>query len=150
MAKKIIGCKDEAEEVKPISRRKTRKPHAMKIPGFDDARIVNYRSIPAPRNASPFDQYVVSNVTGNSLKEVGIRKGDWVMARRSSEAKTDDLIVVKTPCDVTLGFYHPKPYGVTILKRGNKAYPELYYLSTELEIIGVVVTSGRDWTKGGM
>lgn len=124
--------------------------NAARVPGLSDATITNYRYVPAPKNALPSDQYVITNVTGNSLSKVGIREGDWIMWKMTSKAKPGDLVVVSIPTGVTVKFYHPRPDGEIVLSSKHRAIRDHRYLPTEIEIRGVVVTNGHDWTEGGI
>ena len=95
-----------------------------------------------PRGARARDYFVV-RAHGESLIEVGIHHGDYVVCKRGHEARAGELAAVLTPDGVTLKhvFYER---SIVKLVPGNRAYKTLRYHAGDLLVQGVVVSVERN------
>lgn len=115
-----------------------------------DAEIIGHRLLPAPGNATAFDRYYVAKIRGESLIEERIATGDWVMFKETPKAEPGQLAVFSTPYGLTVKFYFPMRDGTVRLVSANKKFKPQVWLANEITICGVVVTSGRDWSRLGL
>lgn len=95
-----------------------------------------------PRGARARDFFVV-RARGESLIEVGIHDGDYVVCKRSNEARAGQLAAVLTPDGVTLKHVFYERQTVSLVP-GNKAFRTLRYHAADLLVQGIVVSVERD------
>ena len=115
-------------------------------PIFSDYyEILRYRKIPRPLHTAPSDQLYLARVSGDSLLDVRIADGDWIVFKATSEANAGRLCVVSTPHGLTVKFIWPHLTGAVILRSANPEYPDQVWEQSEIQIRGIVVQSGRDW-----
>ncbi len=129
-----------------IGEGKARPKRPQKAKSLADAKIIGHRWLPEPDSDTGFKEFFIIKILGNSLIDERIASGDWVMYGAADEAKAGQLIIANTPNGLTVKFYHPTPNGTVTLKPANRKHKDQVYSSSEIEIWGVVVSSGRDWT----
>lgn len=112
---------------------------------LDDTRIAGHRWYPKPRGYQPQSQYLVANVTGDSLRDVRISDGDWVMFCVTRKAHPGQLCVLATPDGLTVKFFFPQADGTVVLRSAHPNYPDRHWEASDVQVRGVVVASGRDW-----
>ncbi len=128
-----------------IGKRKGIAKRPQKAKSLADAKIIGHRWLPEPDSDTGFKEFFITKIMGDSLIDERIASGDWVMYGAADEAKAGQLVMVNTPRGLTVKFYHPNPDGTVTLKAANREHEDQIYLSPEIEIWGIVVTSGRDW-----
>ncbi len=114
-------------------------------PDLGDAVIIGHRWLPEPKGSTGEEHYFVARIRGDHLCGVRIYSGDWVMFKAAHKAKRGQLIVVRTSTGLTARFYHPKRNGRVVLKAVDGVTRDQVYDFDELDIIGIVTASGRDW-----
>jgi SOS-response transcriptional repressor LexA len=85
-------------------------------------------------------------VSWDSMIEWWIKSWDTVIVDRSLLPRVDDVVVASIDGDFTLKWYSKDIQGKVCLIAGNKEmYPEPFYPTEEMCIIGVVVSSFRKY-----
>lgn len=111
----------------------------------ETSTMAGVRTVPQPIGTLPTDKLIIRRVCGDSLIDVRIADGDWVMYKQADSAKPGQLVVISTPHGDTVKFYWPKEDGWVELKAANPEYPNQIWSEEEIVVRGVVVMSGQDW-----
>ncbi len=83
----------------------------------------------------PSSTYLLK-VDGDSMKDVGVMRGDMVIVNRSVNPRTGDMVVAEIDYEWTLKFLMKKGSQM-FLRAANKKYPDLYP-KQQLRVGGVV------------
>ena len=83
----------------------------------------------------------VFKVSGDSMQDVGILDGDWVIVKKTPEAKVGDVVLAVVDNEFTLKTYKKDSSGV-YLKPENKNYP-IIRPKYSLNIFGVAIGISR-------
>jgi SOS-response transcriptional repressor LexA len=103
---------------------------------------VRWREVKLPRWARASDQFVLSEICGNSLIGAGIQDGDLALIHLTTNIREGDLVAVLTPLGMLVKFLAYKN-GHIILKSANANYPPRTYDPAEVTIQGKVIRTER-------
>ncbi|XAL98250.1 transcriptional repressor LexA [Phycisphaeraceae bacterium D3-23] len=93
-------------------------------------------SPPGSRNTSKF----VLKVRGDSMIDVHIADGDYVVCEQRNAAKSGDIVVALVDNDeATLKYYRPQRDGTVHLEPANSAYEPIVVKKNQLQIQGVCI-----------
>ncbi len=112
--------------------------------GTPIAAVENPENLEVPARLAHPENYVL-RVQGNSMINDNIQDGDFVVIRKTTDARTGQTVVALINGDATLKRYHPKAGGVELHPR-NPAYPVIKVDSTDdFRINGVVLYVFRQY-----
>ncbi len=96
--------------------------------------------LPLPQDFTGDGQLFMLRVRGESMIEVGIMDGDFVVVRQESTANNGDIVVAGIPGDeATVKTYRRKGSNI-ILEPANPTLEPMVFKPDEVQIFGVVVT----------
>jgi repressor LexA len=102
--------------------------------------VAGAETIPVPpmlRGEAPREHYVL-RVAGDSMIEVGIHDGDWVVVERRDRAEAGEMVVALIGDEVTLKRFFPE--GETArLQPANAAMAPIRVPAADLRVQGIVV-----------
>ena len=106
---------------------------------------ISYMAI--PEQIKTGNSCYVLKVKGESMCEVGIFDGDWVIIEQRSFARNGEIVVaLVNKTDATLKFIEQYPHE-TLLIPANSSMGVMRYLPHEVEIQGVLVGQMRSYTN---
>ncbi len=73
---------------------------------------------------------------GNSMKDIGIQDGDFLVVEKGIEPKDGSIVVAEIDGDFTMKFFRKKN-GKVCLEAANEEYPD-FYPEQSLSVIAVV------------
>ena len=82
-------------------------------------------------------------VSGDSMKDAGIRQGDFVIIERGRTPANGDVVIAEVDSEWTMKFFEKKGNQIT-LRPGNSAYKPILP-KQELKIAGVVISVIRKY-----
>lgn len=95
--------------------------------------------------AKPGAKYFLLRVNGDSMDEVGINGGDFVLVRQQPVADPGDQVVALIDDEATIKEYHPQE-KVTVLKpRSANPNNKPIILDRDFQIQGIVIASVPDF-----
>jgi repressor LexA len=107
---------------------------------------VRTRIVRLPKWAEESDQFVLSEVCGDSLTGAGIQDGDFALIHLNPiEIHDGDLVAAFTPDGMLIKFIWHNHDGLMRLESANPNWPTRYYDPTDITIQGKVVRTERDW-----
>lgn len=102
----------------------------------DDERITVPGHLLSPRGG---DHYVL-RVVGESMRDEGIKDGDYVIVLRREQVEDGEMAVVLVGDAVSIKrVYHEAEGAMIRLQPANKDMPAIRVLSSEVKVQGVVV-----------
>lgn len=112
--------------------------------GADVLAMENVEELfPLPEDFTGEGELFMLRVRGQSMIEVGIMDGDFVVARRQDTANNGEIVIAGIPGEeATVKTYQRKGDTVT-LRAANPTFTDMTYASDEVQIFGRVVTVMR-------
>jgi SOS-response transcriptional repressor LexA len=110
---------------------------------LNNDQLNDWCTVRLPRDARERDYFVV-RVDGESLTGVNIEHGDYVVCRRTREARNGQLAAVLTPDGVTLKHIYFEPRGWVVLAPANPNFRALRFRADDVTVQGVVISIERD------
>ena len=92
--------------------------------------------IPLPRRLAREDVFALE-VSGDSMRDMGIEKGDIVLVRQQPVAEAGQTVIARVEGEVTCKRFYPRGDRVR-LEPANDAFRPLEFRADEVEIVGVV------------
>ena len=106
--------------------------------------LENPETVDVPQSLMHPDNYVLQ-VKGDSMIEEQIRDGDFIVAKKSSTARSGQIVVALINGEATLKCYVPKPNGIELHPR-NPNYPIIKIDPLDdFRINGVLLYSFRNY-----
>jgi len=96
--------------------------------------------LPIPRDLTGAGDLFMLKVRGESMIDVGIFDGDFVVVRRQEDAESGDIVVAAIGDDEATVKTLRKRRGKIVLVPANAAYSEIEVTADRLVIYGKVVT----------
>ena len=96
--------------------------------------------LPIPRDLTGAGELFMLKVRGESMIDVGIFDGDFVVVRRQQDAESGDIVVAAIGEDEATVKTLRKRRGKVVLVPANPAYSEMEVASDQVVIYGKVVT----------
>ena len=95
---------------------------------------------PLPEDFTGTGTLFMLRVTGDSMIDVGIHEGDYVVVRQQPDAQTGDIVVAGIPDDeATVKTFSTKD-GRVVLTPANERLSPMVFDPTEVTVFGKVVT----------
>jgi repressor LexA len=91
--------------------------------------------------AKPGSKYFLLRVRGDSMNEVGINDGDFVLARQQLIANMGDRVVVLIDDEATVKEFHPRRDVVVLKPRSTNPENKPIIVDHDFQIQGVVVAT---------
>ncbi|HBC89428.1 MAG TPA: repressor LexA [Lentisphaeria bacterium] len=85
-------------------------------------------------------------INGDSMKNLGILDGDYVIVRKSSVAQEGDIVVALAGDETTVKSYYPRG-GKIALKPANPKFKTQIYVAEEVKIQGKVIGLQRTFAS---
>ncbi len=105
------------------------------FPTTAEEEIVDFVSLNDLLIHEPSSTYLLT-VSGDSMKDAGIVKGDFVIVNKNTQAKSGSVVVAEVDHEWTLKYFMKK--GSTVfLRAANAKYPDIYPRE-QLRVGGVV------------
>jgi repressor LexA len=95
--------------------------------------------------AKPGGEYFLLRVTGDSMDEVGINEGDFVLVRQQPVAENGDHVIALIDDEATVKEYHPKEDVVILKPRSTNPDNKPIILDRDFQIQGIVVATVPDF-----
>ena len=106
--------------------------------------LENPETVDVPQSLMHPDNYVLQ-VKGDSMIEEQIRDGDFIVAKKSSTARSGQIVIALINGEATLKCYVPKPNGIELHPR-NPNYPIIKIDPLDdFRINGVLLYSFRNY-----
>jgi SOS-response transcriptional repressor LexA len=115
---------------------------------FDDIALDGFRDVPKPKAARKTDQYCISPVAGDSLRDAGIRDGDEAVIRTTFDAHEltpGQLLAVWTPYGLLMKFVYWTLKGQVRLVSANPDYEDILLDADLVTVQGVVEYTMHYW-----
>lgn len=101
------------------------------------------RSVPVPQGLFRQRPTYLLRVQGDSMKDAGIFDGDLIAVRKTSVARSGQIVVARLDDDVTVKTLKLNAHGATLLP-ANDAYTPINVSADQLVIEGIFVGLIRD------
>mgnify|MGYP000418686603 CR=1 FL=1 len=103
-------------------------------PVLADEVILGY--LPLPRKLASEDTFCLE-VRGNSMQDLGIDDGDFILVRVQSTAENGQVVIARIDGEVTCKRYYRLDQGIC-LEPANRQFRPLKVEAGEVEIVGIV------------
>lgn len=107
--------------------------------GLPIEAISDHETIAVPQGLAGRRESYVLEVQGDSMIDLQIRDGDFVIVERRSVAREGEMVVAVIEGEATLKTYHREPDGSIRLQPANAAYEPIRVRGGDLQLQGVVI-----------
>jgi len=89
----------------------------------------------------PGNRYFLIRVVGDSMNQVGMHSGDFVLVKQQQSAETGDIVVALIDDDATVKEYHRTATTIVLKPRSKNKEHKPIILTNDFQIQGVVVAT---------
>ena len=100
-------------------------------------------SMPVPADLTGEGDMFMLTVRGDSMIELGIFDGDFVVCRSGQDPADGDVVVAGIPGEEATVKTLRRRHGRIVLQPANEAYDEMVFTVDEVQVFGRVVTVMR-------
>lgn len=107
--------------------------------------FLSWRDVRVPGWASESDRFVVVNLVGDSLRDLGVYDGDYAVIHITQNIREGDLLAVMTPFGMMIKFVFVEDETMVRLEGASANFEPVRMEAASIEVQGRVVRTERDW-----